>query len=309
MDLYQRYNSKKGMVTVKKYRDAYKVTIHKNLRIKGLIENKGIKITDINGITYEYDDDPEYTNIEMYVDDLTGEEYYVYDIEKRREEKIEKNPQKLANNISRAKSTIYELALCNDWDYFCTFTLDKEKYDRYDLEKFHKDFTQKIRDLNKKEGYNIKFLLIPEKHKDGAWHMHGLVAGISAEDVLEFTEDRALPKYINDKLQRNEKVCYWKTYQDKFGFCILEEIKNIYKVSAYITKYICKDLDKSIKEINAHLYYCSRGLSRATEITRGFIDMPLLDNIQFNFENDYLKIHWCDEEEYQNLKYFIDIEE
>lgn len=309
MDLYQRYNSKKGMVTVKKYRDAYKVTIHKNLRIKGLIENKGIKITDINGITYEYDDNPEYTNIEMYVDDLTGEEYYVYDIEKRREEKIEKNPQKLANNISRAKSTIYELALCNDWDYFCTFTLDKNKYDRYDLEKFHKDFTQKIRDLNKKEGYNIKFLLIPEKHKDGAWHMHGLISGILASDVLEFTTDRALPKYINDKLQRNENVCYWKTYLEKFGFCILEEIKNIYKVSAYITKYICKDLDKSIKDINAHLYYCSRGLNRATEITRGFIDMPLLDNIQFNFENEYLKIHWCDEEEFQNLKYFIDIEE
>lgn len=309
MDLFQRYNSKKGMVTVKKYRDSYKVTIHKNLKIKGLIENQGINVTDINGITFEYDDNPEYTNVECYVDDLTGQEYYVYDIEKRREEKSVENPNKLANNISRAKSTIYELALCNDWDYFCTFTLDKNKYDRYDLNKFHKDFTQKIRDLNKKEGYNIKFLLIPEQHKDGAWHMHGLVSGILASHVLEFTEDRVLPKYINDKLQLGDNVYYWDTYTEKFGFCVMEKIKNIYKVSSYITKYICKDLDKTIQDLNAHLYYCSRGLNRAEIVQKGFIDMPLTDGLKFNFENEYLKIHWCDEEEYENLKYFIDIEE
>lgn len=309
MDFFQRYNSNKGMVTVKKYRDSYKVTIHKNLKIKGLIENKGISITDINGVIYEYDNNPDYTNVECYVDDLTGIEYYVYDIEKRREEKSIENPAKLANNISRAKSKIYELALCNEWDFFCTFTLDKTKYDRYDLGKFHKDYTQKIRDLNKKEGYNIKFLLIPEQHNDGAWHMHGLMSGIPVNRVLPFTVDHCLPEYINSKLQRGENIYYWDTYREKFGFCVMERIKNIYRVSAYITKYICKDLDKSIQELNEHLYYCSRGLKRSEEICKGYIDMPTIDNINFEFENEYLKIHWCDEEEYENIKYFIDKEE
>lgn len=31
---------------------------------------------------------------------------------------------KSENNISRAKSRVFELALCNEWDIFLTFTLD-----------------------------------------------------------------------------------------------------------------------------------------------------------------------------------------
>ena len=32
------------------------------------------------------------------------------------------NTTKLDNNLSRAKATVKELAQCNDWDYWCTFT-------------------------------------------------------------------------------------------------------------------------------------------------------------------------------------------
>ena len=192
MELYKRYNTEKGMVTVKKYRDTYKITIHKSLKIRGLIENKGEKITEINGNIELYDDNPEYTNIQVYVDDLTGEEYYIYDIEPHKVVKSE-NPEKLANNISRARSTIYELALCNEWQFFCTLTLDKEKYDRYDLKKFHKDLTQHIRDMNKKYKTKINFLLIPEQHKDGAWHMHGFLSGLPDDLLHEFTSAAVLP--------------------------------------------------------------------------------------------------------------------
>ena len=87
MELYKRYNTEKGMVTVKKYRDTYKITIHKSLKIRGLIENKGQDITEINGITELYNPNPEYINIQVFVDDLTGEEYYVYDTEEKKVEK------------------------------------------------------------------------------------------------------------------------------------------------------------------------------------------------------------------------------
>ena len=52
------------------------------------------------------------------------------------------NDFKLDEAISRARSKIFELAICNPWDYFFTGTLDKDKYDRADLSKFHKDFTK-----------------------------------------------------------------------------------------------------------------------------------------------------------------------
>lgn len=306
MELYKRYNSNKRMVTVKKYRDRYKVTIHKSLKIKGLIENKGEKITLVNGMTELYDDNVEYTNIQVYVDDLTGEEYYVYDVEEKKKIQKQENPEKLANSISRSRSTIYELALCNDWDYFVTLTLNQEKYNRYDLKKFHKELTQHIRDLNKKYKCKIEFLLIPEQHKDGAWHMHGFLRGLPDEIVLEFKTVQFLPDYLRKKIENGEKIYTWTTYQKKFGFCDLEPIKSIYKASAYITKYVSKSLCESITELNAQTYYCSRGLNRAKEIKRGYIDMPVVDGIEMDFENDYLKIMWCDSEKWDNLKFFID---
>ena len=60
--------------------------------------------------------------------------------------------------------TIYELAACNPWDWFVTFTLDKNKYDRTNLPKFQKDLSQFIRDFRKKTGAQVKYMLIPEQH-------------------------------------------------------------------------------------------------------------------------------------------------
>lgn len=64
-------------------------------------------------------------------------------------ERCSVNDKKLTENIKRSKSKIYELACCNSWDWFFTATLDKSKYDRSDLEKFHKDLTQWFRNYGK----------------------------------------------------------------------------------------------------------------------------------------------------------------
>ena len=52
------------------------------------------------------------------------------------------NEKKLNNNITRAKSTVRELGFCNDWEYFFTFTINKQFYDRYNLKDFKKVLTQ-----------------------------------------------------------------------------------------------------------------------------------------------------------------------
>lgn len=318
--LQKRYNSKKGMVVVKKYRDSYKLTYHNNLRMKGFVDNEELEklvegdkrerilIDTENGLReYLYERNVGYENIQVYVDDLSGEEYYVYDIVPYKE-KIE-NPDKLANNICRAKSTIYELALCNDWDYFCTFTIDKTKYDRYDLSKFHKDFVQKIRNLNKKYKCKINYLLVPEKHKDGAWHMHGFLSCLPGQELRAFGREEHLPLYILDKIIKGHNIYTWTTYQEKFGFCDLEPIKNIYKASAYITKYVSKTLAENITELGAHTYYASKGLNRAEVIMTGYLDNPSDGSgLNYEFENEYVKVHWMDKEEFENVKDFIDKE-
>ena len=162
-------------------------------------------------------------------------------------------------NIRRAKQAIKEYALCNEWEYFVTFTLDKTKQDRYDLKAYIKKLGEMIKNLNRNRKVPITYLLIPERHKDGAWHMHGFVNGL-LDDDLEVA------------MTRNNKIVYhWIKYGQKFGFNDLEKIEDKEKASSYITKYVTKDLSRGVDEINAKTYYCSRNLKRAEIIKKGTV--------------------------------------
>lgn len=82
-----------------------------------------------------------------------------------------------------AKARVNELALCNEFEYFCTFTQSDELRDRFDLKAFRKDFAMFVRNENRRREKKIKYLLVPERHKDGAWHMHGLLMGLTSDDL------------------------------------------------------------------------------------------------------------------------------
>lgn len=179
------------------------------------------------------------------------------------------NDKKDDCNIRRAKNRIKEVVLCNDWDYFMTLTLDKRKYDRYNLPKYIKDLSQFIRDLRKKLNRDIKYLLVPEMHKDGAWHMHGFIKGLCISDVELFKVDSKIPFYIKDKLEKGQLVYRWLDYEKKFGFCDLEPIRDKERASSYVTKYVTKDLGTGVTDINAKMYYSSRGLEYAKTIKKG----------------------------------------
>ena len=189
-------------------------------------------------------------------------------IEKEPIKKGSVNEKKLDCNISRARSKIFEYALCNEWDWFSTFTLDPKKYDRYDLKKFRTDISQFIRNYNRKNNTEVKYLLIPETHKDGAWHMHGFLIGLPVEQLRLFTLKEKIPKYIRTKLQAGQAVYDWVSYRDKFGFIDLEPIQNHEACAKYVTKYVSKSLAVDIAEVGAHLYYCSKGLRTASEIKK-----------------------------------------
>lgn len=201
------------------------------------------------------------------------------------------NSEKLQENVSRAKSTIFELAFCNPWDWFFTGTLNPTKYDRTDLDKYHKTLTQWLRDYNKKHGLNIKFLLVPELHRDGkSWHMHGFLQGLPVEHLEQFKVGDIMGKGLADKVRKGAVVYNWVAYANKFGFCGLELIRSHEAVSKYVTKYINKSLASSVTELNAHMYYVSRGLKRAEVVKQG----TLFGDVQFTYENEYCKVAWLD---------------
>jgi len=194
------------------------------------------------------------------------------------------NEHRLDNNISRAKNKIFEYAACNEFDYFLTLTLDQGKYDRYNLEKYIKDLGQFIRDYRKKYNTNIQYLLIPEPHKDGAWHMHGLIKGINSEHLTT----------------NSNGYLHWQQYSDKFGYCSVDLVRSQEAISKYITKYISKTLQADlIQDKNKKLYYNSRGLKTAQKVKEGTLNREL--NVPFDYENDYVRTKMLNGLEYLSL--------
>jgi len=193
--------------------------------------------------------------------------------------------KKLWNSISRTKAKIYELAICNDWQYFVTFTINKEHYDRYNLKEYMSAFGKWLSNYSARKtgGKKIEYILIPEMHKDGAWHLHGLMRGIPAEHLTLF-ESGKHPKHLIDNAYLN-----WGAYEKKFGFCSLDKIKDKERVAKYITKYISKTLATQGRELHSQLYYCTKGLNMSEEIFRGWCNVA---EEEFDFQNEYVGLKW-----------------
>jgi hypothetical protein len=198
--------------------------------------------------------------------------------------------ERFSQSVSRSRARVFELAMCNEFQYFCTFTQSKELRDRFDLNAFRKDFTMLIRNLNRNRAENekIRYLLIPEQHKDGAWHMHGLINGLSTADLREFKVSENIPKRLKDKIREGRKIYDWTAYRRRFGYFTCEKIQNSTACAKYVTKYISKDLQKSVRESGAHLYFASQGLKgRECIVKNSFEKCPFTE---WDYENDYVKI-------------------
>ena len=204
---------------------------------------------------------------------------------RKQSEKCSVNEKKLDNNISRSRSTIYDIVASNPWEYFVTLTIDGEKYNREDLHAFEKDLQKMITNYNAYNKTSIRFLYIPEFHKDKkSIHLHGVMSGIPEKCLEPFALDMYLPKYILNKLKSGKDIYFWKQYRERFGFCVVEPVQSPDAVSAYMTKYITEDLASTVQELGAHTYFCSRGLKRSKIIHRGTLStVPTAD-----FENDFV---------------------
>jgi len=202
------------------------------------------------------------------------------------------NDSKLRNNISRAKSRVFEYAMANDFEYFITLTIDSDLLDRYDIDGYIKKLGQFIRDYRKKYSVDIQYLLVPERHKDGAWHIHGLIKGIPKEHLVINANG-----YLD-----------WKKYVEKFGYCSIDAIRDKEAVSKYITKYISKSFDKGkgVTEKEKKMYYCSRGLQKGVVVKEGTLQKEQIEKIPFRFENEYVRTGIYNSKEYEKIKKILE---
>ena len=191
------------------------------------------------------------------------------------------NDTKLDSNFSRARSMVLQYALCNPWEYFFTGTLDGDKWRRDDLDSFMRDFSQKIRDWRKEYGFKLDVLLVPEHHKDGMWHVHGLINNLPEYYTSKFYW---LPLPSLHMTPYPLKLCTgeyrsWPDFQDRYGYCSLGRIRDPVATAYYVTKYISKELAQRGGDLGKHLYFHSRPLKKAEKASDVYLYNPGLDGL------------------------------
>lgn len=144
--------------------------------------------------------------------------------------------------LSRARSTIVNLARSVIWDYFVTFTFSPEKVDRTDYSACYKAVSSYLNSIMRSNP-DFKYLAVPELHKDGcSFHFHALVSGLP---------DNAL--FFSGHYSRGKKpVPVYNLSGFDFGFTTATKVKSSIRCTRYILKYITKDL--SIHTQGRHRY-------------------------------------------------------
>lgn len=182
------------------------------------------------------------------------------------EEKLRKRNAVVDNSAEaqeeRTKSQSYKIKrkirgymLTNDWKYFVTLTIDPKKINSFDYDVAKKRLLTWCSSQRRKKGA-FNYLFIPEMHKSGAIHFHGVIGG---NDGIEFTQ--ATNSRTGKPMVRNGRDVYNLKSWSKIGFSDCEKIENLEATSTYITKYITKELLSDPEMYKKKRYFTSRGLN------------------------------------------------
>lgn len=166
-------------------------------------------------------------------------------------------------NMGQSVQRVYDIARSNEFDWFITLTFDQKKVNRYDYGSCAdavKLFTDRLRK------YGCKWLIIPEQHKDGAYHFHGLVAG-----NLPLTESG---KTCYNEAAQQELLIY-NLVNFEFGFTTATRIVTPERTASYIAKYLTK---KIAVPKGKKAYWASRSLAVPTvDYISTFRDLAIFD--------------------------------
>jgi hypothetical protein len=137
------------------------------------------------------------------------------------------------NSLNRTKNKIYDICKSEHWEYFVTLTFNKQKVDRYNYKEITELLTKWL-DNQKHKYPGIKYIIVPELHKDGGYHFHGLMNEIQVKQATNYYTGKSL----KDKKQRQ----IYNLTDYNIGWSTATQISDTKKASAYITKYITKEL-------------------------------------------------------------------
>lgn len=166
------------------------------------------------------------------------------------------DPEKsLYKSFLRTKKTIYDIARANCWDWFLTFTFDGKKVNRYDYDECVKKFSVWLSNA-KRSCPDMVYIVVPEQHKDGAFHFHGL-----------FAKACGLGFHFSGRYDGQKRPIF-NVGKYNFGFTTATRISDTHRASSYLCKYVTKDLCAVSR--NRKRYWVSRNAKRP-EVWEAFI--------------------------------------
>ena len=169
----------------------------------------------------------------------------------------------LEKSINRTKTKISDYVLCNKFSHFATFTFSPEKVkDRHDFVEMSALFRQWLnteqKNHERNHGFKFKYLIVPERHKDGAWHFHALLENYQ-NACADFYSSKN-PFITVNEIKTAKRFAYRKyIVRYTLGRSEIAPIRDKTKMANYIKKYITKEL---ITEPNAKRFWASRNLER-----------------------------------------------
>ena len=205
----------------------------------------------------------------------------------------------LEKSINRTKTRISDYVLCNNFTHFVTFTFDpknskvKTEENRKDLLKMSKLLMTWINSeqINhfRRHGQRFKYLIVPERHKNGAWHFHAIFEDYKNE-IEDFYSSKNKYLTVDEIRTKNKKPKNQRGFLPRYtlGRSEIAPIKDKTKMSNYIKKYITKDL---INEKYKKRYWCSKNL-KTPEIIENIVESSTTIPEQYIFsKHDYHKVY------------------
>lgn len=199
--------------------------------------------------------------------------------EKLRGKRVE-NGEVRNDSVKRAKDSIFDIVYQNDWKYFVTITFNGEDFDRTDPKAVIKKLSDWLH--NKVRRNKLKYVLVPEYHKNGGIHCHALfndcdlcfkdsgtriIKGFNKPVKLSTIEEKGLcEKYgvLKSELKTVYNISDWK-----YGYSTaIETYGDCSKLAYYTTKYITKD----VKKIFGKFYWHSQNIVTKPQIE--YFDIP-----------------------------------
>lgn len=220
----------------------------------------------------------------------------------RQERKTARREDNQHRSLRRSKTAIQDIMLCNKFDLWCTFTYNcrncqpkcnnnpcictPENCKRFDMHYTRRTLQNWFRN-QRKHSPDLKYLAVPEFHKNGAIHFHCMISGFNGR--LKDSGKRT--KHNQTIYNASGYYSGWTEFV-KFGerFDSSSYETDYVRIVSYLTKYITKDMPI----INgSRRYLVSESLTRPVSTVNGVQKMRLqkiIRNHKPKYINDILEV-------------------